>query len=186
MLIRTRFAPILVLALGLLVSNANATQIIHRSVEQLGSESTEVVRGKVASIQSYWNADKSKIYTDIIVDVDESYKGASAGSVRLVQLGGVVDNVKMTVHGALQWRTDEEVLLFLEPYKNGAYHVSGFSQGKFKIERDPRSGTPFVKGRDVSDAQLVGAPTGSKREVAEKMTLDSFIDRALGGKGGSR
>ena len=71
----------------------------------------------------------------------------------------------MTVPGALQWRADEEVLLFLEPYKAGAYHVAGFSQGKFKIERDPVSGAPFVKGREATDAQLVGSPSGDRHYI---------------------
>lgn len=183
---RARVSPILVLSLCVFTGMVHATQIIHRTVEQLGNESTEVIRGKVAAIQSYWNSDKSKIYTEVIINVDESYKGSGQRTVRLVQLGGVVDNVKVTVHGALQWRANEEVLLFLEPYKGGAYHVSGFSQGKFTIERDPISGAPFVKGRNVTDSQLVGAPKGKRKKGAETIPLDSFIEKALAGTGGAR
>jgi hypothetical protein len=179
---------ILSASLILFTTAADATQIRYKTVEQLGTESSDVVRGKVTSVQSYWNAAHTKIFTETVIEVDESYKGANASIVRLVQLGGEVDGVRVTVHGALKWRAEEEVVVFLEPYENGAYHVSGFSQGKFDIERDPDTGEVFVKRPSNDGIQLVGAPddyTQIQRNArTESVPIDRFITQALGRRQG--
>ena len=78
-----------------------ATQVIQRTPQQLAKESHLVVDGKVSSVRSYWNDDHSKILTEAVVTVGSTYKGGTSPSVRVVQLGGVVGNVRMTAHGAL-------------------------------------------------------------------------------------
>lgn len=90
--------------------------------------------------------------------MDETYKGGAVPDVRIVQLGGIVGHVKMKVSGALRWKRGEEVLLFLEPYDRGTYQVSGFSQGKFGIERDPDTGRMYVKHPPLEGIEIIGAP----------------------------
>jgi hypothetical protein len=181
----TRVLSILLAALCVLAGPADATQVISKSVEQLGGESESVVRGKVTDVRSFWNDKHTKIFTEVFVEVDETYKGGNLRTVRLLQLGGTVEPVKMTVHGALQWRVDEEVLLFLEPYQ-GAYHVSGFSQGKFPIERDKRTGEPFIRRMLDDGPAPVSGSSLHRRAVNGRTPLDRFVDHALGRKGGAR
>jgi hypothetical protein len=179
-------AIILILCASLTVvgTAADATQVRYKSVEQLGSESAAVVRGKVTSVQPFWNAKRTKIFTETTIEVDESYKGSDQGVVRLLQLGGEVDGIRVTVHGALKWRIDEEVVVFLEPYQNGAYHVSGFSQGKFEVERDPKTGEAFIKRPAITDVQLVGGLDDDvevrRGARIERVPIDRFITQALG------
>lgn len=160
-----------------------ATQILYRSPQQLGEESSLVILGKVRNVNSYWNESRSKIFTETVVEVDETYKGQTGSIVRIIQLGGVVGHVRMTVHGALHWRPGEEVLLFLEPFSAGAFQVSGFSQGKFEIERDPVSGRAFVKHPRLEGVQVLRA-AGEEEGVPvprdEKMPLHKFINETLG------
>jgi hypothetical protein len=166
-----------------IASTALATQIVYQSPQQLGEHSALVVRGKVVSVESYWNADHSKIFTRTRVGVDETYKGADQPTVDIVQLGGVVDNVRVTVHGALQWVPGEEVLLFVERQDSGGYRVSGFSQGKFHIERDPKTGVAYVNAPSLDGVELVGASgaDGIRRPTkSDKVTVDTFVDQALG------
>jgi hypothetical protein len=172
-------------------SSSRATQIIYQSPEQLGQQSTLVVRGLVVSVDSHWNDKHTKVFTTTRVAVDETYKGVSIPTVDIVQLGGVVGTVKVTVAGALQWKAGEEVLLFLEPYRQGTYQVSGFSQGKFNIEHDPRTGARFITQPALGGVELVNTPSGKPTASAatiEKVSLDTFVSRALGSKqgGGSR
>jgi hypothetical protein len=158
-----------------------ATQVRYRSVEQLGQQSTTVVRGTVAAVHSYWNAKHTKVFTRTTIAVDETYKGAGTPQVQVLQLGGVVDDVRVTVCGAPAWTDGEEVLLFLEPYVDGAYQVSGFSQGKFAVETDPATGRKSVLRPAIEDAQIVGGPAGSAAaaDAMESVPLDRFLDRAL-------
>jgi hypothetical protein len=154
----------------------------------MGAESSDVVLGRVTSVQSYWNAQQTKIFTETVIAVDESYKGSGESTVRLVQLGGEVDGVRVTVHGALSWRSDEEVFLFLEPYQGETYHVTGFSQGKFDVERDPETGEVFIKRPAIEDVHLVGGAgddVQTQRGVRiERVPLDRFVSQALGRRAG--
>jgi hypothetical protein len=77
--------------------------------------------------------------------------------------------------------------LFLEPYDGPAagaetFQVSGFSQGKFNVERDPRTGRSFVSRPETIGTELVGAPSGAPEPSAgvENVTIEQFIDEALG------
>jgi hypothetical protein len=160
---------------------ALGTQVQYKSVEQLGEDSSAVVRGTVANVRSFWNEKHTKIFTATLIAVDESYKGRPGGTVEVLQLGGTVDNVQVTAHGALHWTAGEEVVLFLEPYTEGRYQVSGFSQGKFKIERDPDTGAAYIKRPALEGAQMVGAPGAVDASAElETVSLEKFLKEALG------
>jgi hypothetical protein len=157
------------------------TQVIFKSVEQLGEDSSAVVMGTVVNVRSFWNDSHTKIFTSTVVAVEESFKGRPGGSVEVLQLGGIVDNVQVTAHGALRWAPGEEVVLFLEAATEGRYQVAGFSQGKFKVERDPDSGIPYVRREALDGAKMVGAPGGIDATAElEKVSLDKFLTEALG------
>ena len=177
------YSFVVILFLG---SAAEATQVLHQTPQQLGLQSELVVRGRVIAVESYWNTDHSKIFTRTRVAVDESYKGGAPATVDVVQLGGVVDGMRVTVHGATMWRQDEEVVLFLEAYQPGNYHVTGFSQGKFEIERDPNTGAPFVRRPEIDGLELMttgpgGAPVPTPSStVVKRVPINQFIADALG------
>jgi len=169
------------LAMIAVVADSFATQVIQVSPKELAQESQLVVDGKVASVRSYWNEDHTKIFTEAVITVAGTHKGSAAQSVRVVQPGGVVGNVRMTAHGALQWKKGEEVLLFLEPSLPGAYQVAGFSQGKYMIERDPRTGQSFVKMAmpvDTPDSHSA-TPGTQSAQTPERQTLQQFLDSVL-------
>jgi hypothetical protein len=167
------------LVMGAVATDSFATQVIQRTPQELAQESQLVVDGKVSSVRSYWNEDHSKIFTEAVVAVGSTYKGGATPSVRIVQLGGVVGNVRITAHGALQWKKGEEVLLFLEPSTPGAFQVAGFSQGKYMIERDARTGKAFVQQALPPDSPDGKNTSGAQACAAERLTLELFIDRVL-------
>ncbi len=160
---------------------AGATLLEYLSPQQLGTRSELVVRGRVQSSESYWNGKHTKIFTRTRIAVDETYKGIAPATVEIVQIGGIVGSVKVTVHGALRWRPGDEVLLFAEPYDAESYRVSGFSQGRFAIERDLKTGEPFIRAPRPEGVQLLGAPSGGEeRAPALGVPLDEFVSHALG------
>jgi hypothetical protein len=164
---------------GVFASASFATQVIPRTPQELAQESELVVDGKVASVRSYWNDDHSKIFTEAVVTVGSTYKGGEMATVRIVQLGGVVGNVRMTAHGAVAWKQGEEVLVFLEPSVPGAFQVAGFSQGKYMIERDPRTGKAFVKGALPPDIDGKTTSGSAATRAPEKVTLEQFVNSVL-------
>jgi len=176
---------VIVLLMTAAVSIAWATEIEYVSPRQMGNESALVVRGKVASVRSFWNDAHTKIFTETVIQVDETYKGQGAGEVRVVQMGGVVDNMQMHVYGALSWHPGEEVLLCLDRLDVDRYRVAGFSQGKFHIERDPATGEPFIRRPAEEGAEILGAPPGRDEgplAVSARVPLGEFVKYTLGQK----
>ena len=175
-----KFLGAVFLALIIAAPLARATQVLFRNPQQLGTESALVVRGEVTAVSSYWNQSGTKILTQARISVDDTYKGASGRSINIVQLGGVVGHVRMTVHGALSWSPGEEVLLFLEPHTGGDWRVAGFFQGKYNIVRD-QNGRAFVKNAPAGDTDLVSAPgAGGQPRLSGPVALDDFVNQALG------
>jgi hypothetical protein len=151
----------------------------------MGEESALVVLGTVSSVRSFWNEAHTKVLTETVVRVDETYKGEAMGTVSVLQLGGVVDHMRVHVHGAPAWSRGEEVLLFLDRMDGTNYRVAGFSQGKFNVERDPLTGEAFVKRPALDGGEVVGAPPADERVVGTgpvRMPLDEFVKQALGRK----
>lgn len=169
------------LAVAAMAPVALATSLIERTPEQLAQQSALVVDGKVTGVRSYWNADHTRIFTEATVDVDGTYKGRAASKVSVVQIGGVVGNVRMTAHGALAWAPGEEVLLFLESNDDDSWQVAGFSQGKYTIERD-RTGREFVRQAMPPDTKGGGASATSPAAGVERVSLEEFLDRVLPGR----
>jgi hypothetical protein len=185
-LTRARSIPLILcgLALCLLLppGTAQATQILLKTPSEMGRSSELVVQGRVAAVHSFWNAGGTKILTEVRVDVDRSHKGQAKDTVRIVQLGGEVDGVRMTVAGSPSWRTGEEVLVFLERMRSGDHRVAGFSQGKFLVERDARSGEAFVRRPALIDTELMaraGMAAPKQAENALRVPLRRFLDESL-------
>jgi len=162
-----------------------ATELSPMTPREMAAHADLVIRGNVARVQSFWNDKHTKIFTKAVIAVAETYKGNNSSSVEVLQLGGIVGNVKMTVEGAFQWREGEEVLLFLEPYAQGVHQVIGLSQGKFAIERDQKTGAAFVSRPALVDVKLVQQQASEGKPVpasVERVPLARFVQEALGGK----
>ena len=169
------------------VSVVWATEVEYVSPRQMGDESALVVRGKVASVRSFWNDAHTKIFTEAVIRVDETYKGQAAGEARVLQMGGVVDKMQMHVYGSVIWHDGEEVLLFLDRLDADRYRVAGFSQGKFDIERDPVTGEPFIRRPSEEGVEITGAPPGQGEgplAVSTRVPLGEFVKYTLGQRQG--
>ncbi len=179
----TRLLTFLCLAIAVLTTLASGTEILYLSPQELGQQSELVVRGRVLGVQSYWNDKHTKIFTRTCIRVDETYKGPGRSAIDLIQLGGVVGNVKVTVHGASHWEVGEEVLLFAEPYDTETFQVSGFSQGKLRILRDQETGLPYVQAPSMEGVRVLRALPGQEPAAAptvQRIPLEEFLNQALG------
>ncbi len=160
----------------------DATQIVIISSKEMADNSVLVVSGRVAGVESYWNEGQTKIFTRTTIIVDETYKGAPSPRIELIQLGGIVGNIKVTVEGALQWRDGDEVLLFLETYGNTpSFQVAGLSQGRFMIDRDPETGERFVRRPAIEGVELLQADGNPEQGdgAVKKVSLGQFVSEVI-------
>lgn len=127
-----------------------ASVVAPLSTQDLGSQASLIVVGRVIEKRSYWNDDRTRIETEIQLQVEEMFKGSPVDVVRVVQPGGVVDNVRVMADGVAVWTVGEEVLLFLEPHRGGTHHVVGLNQGQFAVDRDEGTDEAWVRAKSGS------------------------------------
>jgi len=119
-------------------------------LRDLVASSDQIVVAKVISVQAAWDASHRKITSTIEIDIEQTWKGAptTTGRTSIVQHGGTVGDIEMTVGGMPRFSPGEKALLFLRGHARP--HVVGMSQGKRSLERDTRSGRWFVHPPDMT------------------------------------
>ena len=140
---RRRFLWILFLAgLALLAVVASATTMSRLKLEDLAQESTAVARLRCLGSKSQW--ERGEIWTETKFEVVQREKGALPGIVTVRLLGGNVAHLHSHVDEVPMFRTGEEVYLFLWGRDGDPYQVLGWSQGTFRIARNPQSSLEMV------------------------------------------
>ena len=167
-----------------------ATTLAHLDTRTLTRSSPQIVIGRVVVARAHWNEAHTRIVTDVDVAVSETLKGVPAERVTLTQLGGEVDGVKVSVAGCAAFRPGEEALLFVWRDARGHAQLTGLAQGKFEIERDPRTGVRMVQRRtpgfEVGDVRTLKSVRAGI--AARRLTLDELVRevRAAMAEGGGR
>ncbi|HMD40847.1 MAG TPA: hypothetical protein VKH15_16295 [Candidatus Acidoferrum sp.] len=142
---RRRFLWILFLgglALLVLAVAASATTLSRLKFEDLALESTAVARLRCLGATSQW--EQGEIWTETRFEVVQREKGTLPGIVTVRLLGGQVGHLHSHVDEVPAFRPGEEVYLFLWGNKSDSYQVLGWSQGTFRIARNPQSGLEMV------------------------------------------
>ncbi|MGB2670508.1 MAG: hypothetical protein WA621_07485 [Candidatus Acidiferrum sp.] len=140
---RRRFLWILFLAgLALLAVVASATTMSRLKLEDLAQESTAVARLRCLGSKSQW--EQGEIWTETKFEVVQREKGVLPGIVTVRLLGGNVAHLHSHVDEVPVFQAGEEVYLFLWGGDGDPYQVLGWSQGTFRIARNPQSGLEIV------------------------------------------
>jgi hypothetical protein len=109
-------------------------------LKQLTVNADLIVTGKVAGNKSNWNPDKTRIYTEATLQVDEYLKGNNIGnSVVVTYPGGEVNGIGELYTHMPKFENNEDVLVFLKKDANG-YKVFDGEEGKIKIMKDVKTG----------------------------------------------
>jgi hypothetical protein len=148
---RRRFLWILfIAALALLAVAASATTLARLKLEDLAQESTAVARMRCLGTTSQW--EQGEIWTETRFEVLQREKGALPAVVTIRLLGGNVGHLHSHVDEVPAFRAGEEVYLFLWAREGEPYQVLGWSQGTFRIARNPQSGLEMVTQDSASAA----------------------------------
>ena len=149
------FVPVLLVS-----AFSSAVFAQHKSVtpEELARRAEVIAVGRVADLKSEWVDGNSRIITRVTLAVSEYLKGGdgAAKNVTIVTLGGEIGEVGELYTHVATFRPNENVIVFLEKKDAADYVVSGGTQGKYNIERDPETGQAIVAGKkslkDFSEA----------------------------------
>jgi hypothetical protein len=117
------------------------------TTDELAKQADVVAVGKVTSMKSEWNSDKTRIYTRVTIGVDEYLKGGSGGSIDVLVPGGEIGRVGELYTHMPKFKKDEDVVVFAEKDRQGRYRVAGGSEGKYNVKKDERTGERIVSNR---------------------------------------
>jgi hypothetical protein len=147
---------------------------------ELVALSDAIVVGKVVSQSAAWDLQHRRIISTIEVVIEESWKGPEATDrhVTIVQPGGSVGDIEMTVQGMPSFSVGERSLLFLQ----GQHHlqVVGMGQGKRALAWNDQSKQWQVNSPDMEGVIEVGP--GAKLRQAKRQTpilLDDLREQVM-------
>ncbi len=120
--------------------SAQATTMVSMSLDQLTEASTDIVQGRVVNQVTAWNPSHTQILTITTVEVTQRFKGDSASTLEVQQMGGTVGHAHSSVSGDVALQPQTEYVFFLEPEPGTArYHLVGMMQGAYHIYQDASS-----------------------------------------------
>jgi hypothetical protein len=147
------------LALGAVLP-AQASTFLARSEKELVAASDAVVRGRVVSVESFWNDPHTLIISEAVFEVESAIVGTTPRYVTLRTAGGTVDGYTVEAIGFPAFRAGDRALLFLERddekplgrvYTKGrpeSYRVAGYQLGHYRIVNDRGEGEIAVPTAD--------------------------------------
>jgi hypothetical protein len=159
--------------------NVSATTFMRMSLEQLVSAAPLIVRARCQG--SMVSAERGEIRTITSFEVREVWKGSAPAVLRVRLLGGRTAQLTSHVEGVPQFRPGEDVVLFLEPKRNGSYSVLSWAQGTFRIHRTGANAREVVTQDSAAfaPAELLHNRAAQKVpiEPVRNMPLEAFRAR---------
>jgi hypothetical protein len=130
------------LCVFLLVSPHSPAQNNQKLLKELSDKSDVILEGKVVKQNSSWNQNKTRIFTEVTVQVDEYLKGSKGNKTLVVTTpGGEVGDVGELYTHMPKFSNDEQVLLFVkEDKKDKSLKVANGEEGKITLYDDKITG----------------------------------------------
>lgn len=118
------------------------SQTMQAEIKNLSKGADMIVTGKVVDQTSQWNSEKSRIYTNVTIQVDEFLKGTNnQNRIVITHLGGEVGDVGETYSHVPTFKDDEDVLVFVKKSsKDESLSVFQGEEGKLTLYEDKTTG----------------------------------------------
>jgi len=164
-------ASVLLLGAILLATPGRAATVLHLDLPAAVAQATQVVHGTVEDATAHWSEDGLRIYTDVTLAVRQTLKGVATQTVRVRTLGGIVDGVGQMFPGAPHLAVGEEVVLLLQDPAPGQpqapHRIVGLAQGVYRVGRADGQAVAF---QELEGLHRIGvgadkAPAGSPRPL---------------------
>ncbi len=157
-------------------------QVIKKTVEEMTHDAKTILHGKCTLVESSWDENQDRIYTEVWVQAGEYLKGSQGSEITITVPGGRVGNYVYEVSDMPSFSEGEEFIAFLSEHSSGRNLVTGAIQGKLKIWLDPNTGARVVN-------KPVEEPTSLKKtamifdestQEMEAVPLEDFLSEIKG------
>jgi uncharacterized membrane protein len=159
------------------VHSAFATTVVMPTDTGMVIGSRAIISGRVLKTESALDAQTNRIYTYITIRVQEVFKGEiHERKIVLKQEGGQVAGRGSLIFGTPEFTLDEQVVLYLDTWADGAYRVHQMFLGKFNIVDDPNSGQQFAVRSEMGDRVVVlpNPQPEANSEITSRLELSAY------------
>jgi hypothetical protein len=155
------------------VSKATGTVLSPADLAELATAASAIVHGRVASIVSDWRDDRRGIETIVTVRAADYLKGNLGPLVSFRVPGGQIGPYRSVMPGAPRFLEGEEVVVFLSAANGTGPHLTGFSQGVYRVQTDA-AGRQLLRGGPL----LAGTPDErASGRASRPATLTDLVTR---------
>lgn len=175
------WAVLLLLGAGL---PAAASTFVALGERELVAASDAVVRGRVVSVDSFWNDAHTLIVSEAVFEVEKVVVGTPPRYLTVRTAGGTVGQQTVAAIGFPSFHEGERALLFLERDDDQpmgrvsiggrpeGYRVTGYQLGHYRVFRD-REGREIAVPTADAGVRLV-SPDGHKAALPRARNLEAF------------
>ena len=117
-------------------SSISVDEIIpsNSEIQELLDQASYVLVGNVVKIESNWNPQKTQIYSDATISVEEVLRGDDVSNQVVVQyLGGEVEGLGQIVSSEASFTLGERVEVYLTTCQEGKFSVVAGDRGKISL-----------------------------------------------------
>jgi hypothetical protein len=173
---RRRFLWVLfLLGMALIAIAASGTTLARLSFRQLVDDSSAIAR--VRCLSSNTLMERGEIWTDTTFEVVRRDKGLPASPMVVRMPGGKFEHLNSHVDGTPGFRAGEEAYLFLTSVPGRPFYIVGWSQGTFRIRRNPLTGLETVT-QDSANMAVFDAETKTfTRTGVNELRIDLFVEK---------
>ena len=172
----------LFIGLFMLASFSSQAQVVRMSVEDLTRESKTILVGQCTKVESTWDENHDRIYTEVRVMAEDYLKGNEGQELTITVPGGRVGNIIYEVSDMPAFAPGDQFVAFITKHPSGKNLVTGALQGKLTIREDPQTGHRTVlrpPSEPASQNKSFQIFDESERRT-EKVRLDDFINEVKG------
>jgi hypothetical protein len=153
---------------------ARATTLVRLTFPELVKDSSAVAHVRCLGSQAVF--ENGEIWTDTSFEVLESVKGNLPATINVRQPGGKLAGLESRIDGTPQFRATEEVYLFLIAQPGSRLFLVAWSQGTFRIHKNPRTGITTVTQDSAEIAAYDPKSRGFTKTGVTNLRLDTFRD----------
>lgn len=140
-------------------------------MKALVGDASDIVRGRVVSLESRWNADHTLIETEVRLEVSERLKGEAGAELTFTVPGGEVEGRRLFVDAVPPLAEEDNLVLFLQRQPDGRLVLPHLALGSYRLESDARG--LWVAGQGQSVAALV-PERASALDYKQRLSWDVF------------
>lgn len=161
-------------------SIVSATSVVIPSDDELIIGARAIVRGQVTAVVSGYDDSHKAIFTYITLRVQDVFKGQiTGGEIVIKEPGGVTQDRGSVIFGTPEFKTGEDVLLFLDTWADGSLRVHQWFLGKFNVNTDKASGKLQVS-RNLNSGNVTVVGRSQAGPITERAELATYAETLRG------